>query len=438
MKRILFLIAFAQIAFASIAQKQNIQSAINYLKEDDIVKAKKMIEDAVNNESTKGNAKAWMLRGIIYQAILTPKEIMPKMVFMLNENLYNIDLATANELKTANPNAFSEAIESYKKVVSLDPKYNKDELTPLVTSLLFFSYNAGISLMNQSQYNEALKAFDYGISIIELDNSKLWKGSASIDTISANCKMYKGYCYYQMGKEDEAIPYLEEAIKNPISQNADLYIMLSEVYEHKNNDAKWSETMKAAKAKHPNDKRILNNEINYYIKSGKAEESITKLKEGIAADPKKGDLYILLGQTYYSMANPTDKSGKALARPANAADLEKDALSNYEKAIQLDPNDYYPQFYIGILYYNNAKMLTDEMNKADDKKYKELEPKRNEYIQKAITYLAKSKSILEAEKKIEENKENYKTTISGLMQGYMILDQNEKSAEMQKILNSIK
>ena len=98
-KKLSLLIACLFITTLSFAQKANIQSAINYLKENDIEKAKKMIDDAVVNESTKTSAKAWLLRGVINQAIATPSEFMPKLIFMLNDNLYNIDLASANALK---------------------------------------------------------------------------------------------------------------------------------------------------------------------------------------------------------------------------------------------------------------------------------------------------------------------------------------------------
>ncbi len=437
-KKISILFACLFITVISTAQKSNIQSAINYLKENDVANAKKMVDEAVNNESTKTSAKAWMLRGVINQAIATPSEFMPKLTFMLNENLYNIDLANANALKGANPNAYGEAIESYKKALSFDTKYNKDEIFPLLAGLIYLGYNNGITQMNSSKFQDAIQSFGNAISVSNIDNGKPLKGNPSIDTIIANTKLYQANSYYQTGKEEEALPMLEEAIKNPMTQSPDVYVMITDIYERKNNEAKWTETMKLAKAKYPNDKRILNNEINYYLKSGKGEESVAKLKEGIAADPSKVDLYIILGQTYYNMANPTDKDGKALPSPANAKELEDNALANYAKAIELDAKNSYAQFYTGIVHYNTAKVMTDEMNKADDKKYKEIEPKRNAKIELAIPFLLKAKSLIEAEGVNEANKLMYKQVLSGLAQSYMVTDKAEKSTEMQNLLKSVK
>ena len=437
-KKISILFACLFITVISTAQKSNIQSAINYLKENDVANAKKMVDEAVNNESTKTSAKAWMLRGFINHAIATPSEFMPKLTFMLNENLYNIDLANANALKGANPNAYGEAIESYKKALSFDTKYNKDEIFPLLAGLIYLGYNNGITQMNSSKFQDAIQSFGNAISVSNIDNGKPLKGNPSIDTIIANTKLYQANSYYQTGKEEEALPMLEEAIKNPMTQSPDVYVMITDIYERKNNEAKWTETMKLAKAKYPNDKRILNNEINYYLKSGKGEESVAKLKEGIAADPSKVDLYIILGQTYYNMANPTDKDGKALPSPANAKELEDNALANYAKAIELDAKNSYAQFYTGIVHYNTAKVMTDEMNKADDKKYKEIEPKRNAKIELAIPFLLKAKSLIEAEGVNEANKLMYKQVLSGLAQSYMVTDKAEKSTEMQNLLKSVK
>lgn len=439
-KKLSILFACLFISMAGIAQKANIQSAINYLKDNDVEKAKKMIDEAVVNESTKTSTKAWMLRGVIYQAIATPSEFMPKMQFILNDNAYMIDLAAANTLKGANPTAAKEAVESYKKALSLDAKYNKDEILPLLSGLVILGFNDGISQMNASKFPDAIKSFEDVIAVSNLDNGKPFKGNPGFDTIFANTRLYQANSYYQSGKEEEALPMLEEAMKNPITQNPDVYVMITDIYERKNNEAKWLEVMKMAKAKYPADKRILNNEINYYLKSGKGEESIAKLKEGIAAEPNKVDLYVILGQTYYNMANPADKDGNPLPRAANAAELEQNALTNYAKAIELDKgNNAYAQFYAAIVHYNNAKLLTDAMNKEkDDNKYQAMLPKRNEKIEQAIPFFLKAKSLIEAEKVNESNKKMYKDILSGLAQSYMITDKADKSTEMQNLLNTIK
>lgn len=439
LKKISVLIMVTVLSFQVQAQKANIQSAFNYLKDDDVAGAKKMIDEAVVNESTKNNAKAWLLKAIIYQAIATPKEMMPQMQFILNETPYMISLDQANALAASAPNAMNDAIEAYKKTMSLDTKYSKEELLPLVSTILGIQYNDGITKMNDNKFADAYAAFEGVNNLSKLDNGNLWKGRPQLDTAFANARMYQANCAFNSNKDDDAIALIEDCIKNPITQNADLYIMLTDLYSKKNNDAKWAETMKLARTKYPNEKRILTNEINYYIEKGKAEESIQKLKEGIALEPNKADLYLLLGQTYLGMANPTDKAGKALARPANAKELEADAMTNYNKAAELDPKNAYAQFNIGLIYYNQAKLITDQMNDkaTDNKKYDALKPGRDELINKSLPFLTKAKELIEAEKLNDSNRAMYREVLTGLMNCYNVNGKPEKAAEYKKTLDGL-
>jgi len=81
-KKISLFLALSFLMFQVNAQKANIQSAINYLKDNDIANAKKMIDEATISESTKANAKAWLLKAVIYQAIGTPKDYASNDVYL--------------------------------------------------------------------------------------------------------------------------------------------------------------------------------------------------------------------------------------------------------------------------------------------------------------------------------------------------------------------
>ena len=428
MKKIFLSIAFMTIAIISQAQKANIQSVINYLKTNEIAEAKKLIDETVLSESTANNAKAWLLKAVIYQAIGTPKESMPQLIFMLNEKQYILELAVANTLQASTPNANKIALEAYQKSFSIDPKYSKEEIFPLLQTMLGINFNNAITEMNDNKYEAAYKSFGNVVELSKLDAGKIYAGTG-MDTIFANAKLYQGNCAYQLGQVDNAIPLFEEVSKSPYINSADLYVMLADIYEGKKNDAKWQENMKLGKSKFPNDKRLVNSEINYYSNSGKSEELIAKLKEGIALEPKKTDLYIILGQTYYNMANP-NKGDK----PANAKDLEQNALAQYNKVVELEPNNYFGQFYIGLLYFNQAKTVTDEMNKADDKKYEALKPVRDGLLAKCVPFLEKAKTSIEAEQINDSNKDTYKQVLSGLLQTYNITGKSEKANAIKALI----
>lgn len=442
MKKIILALTLLLSVLGMQAQKANIQSAISYLKDKDIENAKKMIDDAVKNESTKSNARAWFLKGLIYQAIGTKaSEQMPFITFRASnssgeEQDFPVILEDANKFAAQHPDALVQSLEAYKKSMELNPKYEKEDFLFLLQSMAFDQFNVGVAKMNESKFADAQSSFANVVGIGTIDNGKLFKELKSMDTIAAYARMYQGNCAYQLNQEDEALPIIEACLANPITQKADMYIMAAEIHEKKGNEAKMLEVLTAAKSKFPTDKRILNSEINYYLKSGKAEESIKKLKEGIAADPKNEYLYINLGQLYYNMANPTDAKGKFVAKPANSADLEKEAIASYNKALELKSDNYFTQYYLGLLYYNKAKETTDEMNKADDKKYQAMKPERDALIGKAVPFLEKTKSLVEAEGVNDSNREIYRQALTGLMQSYNLLNQTEKANAIQSLLNS--
>ena len=443
MKKILLLAVAAFMVLGARAQKSNITSAINYLKDKDVANAKKMIDEALKNESTMNNARAWFMKALIYQAIGTPKsEQMPFITFMLSstsgEQAYPINLDDANQFAAQHPNALDESLEAYKKSMELNPKYEKNEYLMLLPYMIYAYYNNGISQMNESKFNDAYNTLGKLGVIKGLDNGKWYGDLKQLDTLFATARMYQGNCAYQTGKDDEALTILEECVKNPVTQNPDLFIMLTDIYDRKKNDAKWTETMKMAKSKYPNDKRIINNEINYYRSNNKSDVLINSLKEGIAAEPNKADLHLILGETYYNMANPVDKSGKSQPKPANAKELETNALASYAKAAELDPKSAYAQFYMGLFHYNRAKEMTDEMNKADDKKYAAMKPERDGTMEKALPFLDRSRALIEAEGVNDSNRDMYKQTLSGLMQAYNLLGKADKAGEIQNVLNGVR
>ena len=69
MKKISVLFALLLSVQMVVAQKAAVQSAINYLRYDDLDKAKAAIDGASTNEGSMGMSKTWYYKGCIYQAI---------------------------------------------------------------------------------------------------------------------------------------------------------------------------------------------------------------------------------------------------------------------------------------------------------------------------------------------------------------------------------
>ena len=69
MKKLSMLVAMAALTFSVNAQTLNVQSAIQDLKKNYLNKAKSEIDAACEHESTKGDAKTWLYKGLIYSRI---------------------------------------------------------------------------------------------------------------------------------------------------------------------------------------------------------------------------------------------------------------------------------------------------------------------------------------------------------------------------------
>ena len=101
LSKIITLLLFA--SFTSFAQKAELQSAMNYVKWNDLEKAKTSIDNCTANESTMGMAKTWYWSGFIYQSIADSKD---------------------EKLASLKPGALEQALKSYQKALELDAKSN--------------------------------------------------------------------------------------------------------------------------------------------------------------------------------------------------------------------------------------------------------------------------------------------------------------------------
>jgi Flp pilus assembly protein TadD len=433
MKKVSILFLLVVVNMMVMAQKSNITSALNYLKESDFENAKKMIDEATTSESTKANAKAWLVKAIVYQAIGSPlPKDLPILNVRINDNDYPLNIGAANKLQATTPNALATSIEAYKKTTSLDAKYNKDEIAPLVQNMLFQSFNEGIKNFNDNNFKGSYDKFTNVSDLSSLDNGKLFFGDGQMDTIAAQAKLYRAYSADNIGSDDEALPLLEACMKNPITNNENLYLMTAEIYKKKNNMEKYLQMIQEGKAAYPKNNAFANEEINYLIQTGKTEELAAKFKEAIAADPTNAEKHFGLGNAYEKMAFGT--GGK---KPANSSELLEKAAASYYQAATLNPKNPDYQLNLGVIGFNKAKEMTDVMNKADDKTYNSMKPKRDELLTNSLPFLEKAVTLLEAGTMDEAGKATYKQVINGLIGAYGTLNKLDKVTEMQKKLKGL-
>lgn len=126
-----------------------------------------------------------------------------------------------------------------------------------------------------------------------------------------------------------------------------------------------------------NDTNLLTHQTNYYLTIKDFISAISSIDELIKY--KKGDnksLFFAKGYAYEMIKD------------------NKNALINYEKAINIDPDYFDVYFNIATIHYNQAVDLYDQANnERSDSEYLRLKTKAEKELAKAIPYLTKADEI---------------------------------------------
>jgi tetratricopeptide (TPR) repeat protein len=368
MKKQVLLFAFAAISAVGYSQQNKVVSAFNYNryynergnKLDDLLKAQEAIDEAANHEQTMGSAKTWWYRGLIYHSLFDSKD--PS----LKPNKYN---------------NLTEAVRSYRRSQELDTKkeYLKESNQRLNVAQAQF-VNIGIDKFEEKDFINATAAFE---SAAEL---KSFFGK--MDTLAL----------YNAGLSAEKSGDLPKAAKiytNLIDVKhggANMYLYLINVHRLMKDEAKAHDVVVKGRAAYPNDKNLIIEELNYYLKQGKLKEAITNLELAIEADPKNHILVFSTGSVYDNLANPDKDKPQPKEEEYNEFVLQ--AEKNYLKAIELKA-DYFDAIYnLGALYFNQAVRINDAAQDIkDNKKYAEEQKKADGKFAQALPHLEKAHEL---------------------------------------------
>jgi tetratricopeptide (TPR) repeat protein len=326
MKRIPLLFVAISLGLHVQAQQSKVVSAYNYLgyynqdKTDieNLKKARENIDQASTNESTSQKAKTWYYRGNVYWAIQESK----------NPELME---ATVNPLLTA--------VESYKKVYELDAKYEYAEESYEKAMIGF--RNLGIMAFNKNDFNAALGYFE---STTELSAKKGVVDTSAIENSSI--------ASMRAGNSAKSIQYLKQLISFNIDKDGMRFIQLMKAQNLAGDSAAAKQTMMEGRTKFPNDQKLLTEELNGYLQSGKSAEAEKLLAIAIEKDPTNHLLHYASGTIFEDL-------GKR--------DM---AIAAYKKSIEIKPDFWEAYFNLGAIYNNSAKALREKADAEKDmKKY---------------------------------------------------------------------
>lgn len=339
------------VAATAFGQAKNVRKAESALEKGDLTEAKSMIDPATSDEKTKDDGKTWFVYGQVYQAI--------------GED-------STNSVQADNP--YQTALDAYRKTKEMEKEgsvyYTLAEQQ--IQDVWAKNVNTGAEMYQAQDFESAIKAFDIAKMAMPEDTTAY---------------IYAGISAQQAGDLDVAAENYEYLVDELDYKSEDFYNSLIYIYmvEKKDNE-KAVEYLRKAQEAYPENSDFLKREINVLITDENYDEAEQKLTKAIEAEDDNAILYYNRAYLYEQM------------------DKKDDAITNYKKAIELDPSYFDATFNLAAFYFNQAAEILKEANDMDLKEYqkrgKEIEESAKNYFEQALPYLEKSKELKPDDEKV--------------------------------------
>ena len=299
-------------------------------------------------------------------------------------------------------NPLPEAKRSLEEALKLDTegKESKDIKEQLGILKLAFETEAVFDY-NKKDFASAYSNFS---QILEINKLPV------MENVQDTIIMYNtGRAAYEMKDYKDALSQFTE-VKNLGFDESFLYVFIKNCYFGLGDTLAEVNELKEGFEKYPNDESIMIELINYYLVTQQSEKALDFLTLARQRDPSN---------VSYIFAEGTlrDKMG----------DFET-AKKNYLQCLEIDPGFYNAAYNLGVLHYNRAvKMYEDMINISDDQEYEKAKAEADDMFRAAIPYMEKAREI---EPKSKEPLETLKTL-------YYRLQMNEKYEEVNDLLKSM-
>jgi tetratricopeptide (TPR) repeat protein len=386
MKKVGLLLILFIISISGFSQKTAVTSAFNFLKDGFLEDAKKAIDKAEDHAQTKEWFRTYYYKGQIYQALgITDNK---KYNALCGETC--LDIAYDAYLKSIkynlkNPEDKNIDLESevgfmrFVKILSENDERNFEDSESLIDILMNrfpalsnAFVNKGVANFQTNNYEEAYSQFEKALDIATL--------SFKVDT---QLIYFTSLAAMRSEKFKEAIDLNEALIQLNYGvdeeEKVSVYMNQSRAYQAMENTEKMLKTLEKGIEKYPNSNYPLVIELfNYYVNIGETEKAFNYINLAIEKNPNDPQFYVIKGTLLEEMKR------------------KEDAKNEYEKALEIDPENFDANYSMGAFYYNSAVDTLDWAEEnvpinefAKMNEYKEIS---NSLFGNALPYLEKSYS----------------------------------------------
>ncbi|PKQ60605.1 hypothetical protein BZG02_18620 [Labilibaculum filiforme] len=327
MRKLSFILVMLMCVASVSAQKSKVTGAQNYLTSGKLDKAKEAIDEGIQDEKCVAYAKAYLVKGKVYQGIFeSPLPAYKKLV----------------------KNPLDVAYDAYLKALELDEKGKMEKpIKAQMTNMIPNYTNEAVNLYNEGDYSGALAAFE---RVLEIEAMDMFKENATIDTAVI---FNAGMTAQKADQLEKAAKYYKQSIEYNYG-GAKTYANLSKVLNDAGNEEEGVKYLHKGFELFPNDSWMLVELINYYMLGGEPQKAADYLDKAIALDPTNSSFYRAKGTLY----EKTEEFAKA--------------EEMYKKALSMDPTDFTSQYNLGLLKLNSAITNHKTANEImDAKKYNE-------------------------------------------------------------------
>lgn len=349
MKKVFLLLAVICISTGAFAQKGKVTSAMTFIEQGTLDKAKEALDQAMTDPKTMNWFNTYFAKGKLCQAV------------------YKSDNPTFKAFYT---DPLDEAYNAYEKAVQLDDKggIKKRIITGMVYNALALDlYSQGGTQFDSKDYAGALKSFETQIKITESDKY--------VGVTDTGMYYNAGLAAANAGKQEEAIKYFEKCAEMKYL-GVTPYFQISQSYMQMGDTLKAEALLKSLPDKFPGDKNVTLQLIDLYIKAGKNEEALKHLAIAKADDPGNYSLHFAEGIIYLN-DNKYDE-----------------AITDLTKSVELKPDLYDSQYGLGAAYINKASDMFVKANDIMDvNKYNTAIEEAMAVFAKALPYMEKANEL---------------------------------------------
>lgn len=381
MKTRILITALALVSAISFGQKKEIKKAEKALKSNNYAEALDYVKEAEGQLGSADNTLKSEFYAVKGQAILGSAgqdfsklksaadafseaiSLNDKIKPEIEESLQKLRASLVNgAIKDQNGEKFAEAA---------DKLYTSYKVYQEPSDLYFAAGNA----VNAKDYDRALQYYQ---TLLDSGYTGEISEFVATDKTTGEVQAFENENLRNLAVR--AGEFIKPETRVTESRKGEILRNMTLMYVEKGDTEKANALMKTARAENPKDTNLMRVEADMSYNLGNKERYNELMKEIIATDPDNPEIYFNLGVSNDQLGN------------------KEEALSNYNKALELKPEYEVALINIAALKLSEEEKIVDEMNSlgtsaADNKKYDDLRKKRESVYKEVLPYLEKAYKI---------------------------------------------